>query len=638
MCGICGLIPNDGRERPDPALLTRMVGTLAHRGPDDEGVWTGAGAGIAARRLAIIGLKNGRQPIASEDGRTRLVCNGEIFNYKELRKDLLKRGHRFSTDTDVETILHLYEEVGDGVAERLEGQFAFALWDGRKKRLLLGRDRLGQNPLFVHEDGWGLRFASEIKAILEDPKVPRRPDLTALHDYLSLDYVPRPRTAFMGIGEVAPGHLLTWREGRREERRYWNLRYEPGTKEGAGSRRKMTRAFRETFRKACEERLMSEVPVGVLLSGGLDSGAIVAFVRGVIGGPLKTFSVGFREKDFSELDRARLTARHFKTDHRELLLTPEDALSAFPEYLEKIDEPFADGSAIATYLICRRASEEVTVLLSGEGGDECLAGYDTHAAWRAASLYRRLPKPLRQGLVLPMVNRLPVSRKKLSFEFKAKRFAAGAGLSVPEGHFFWREVIGEEEKSRLLSPEAREGREGRPTASIFRERFEERPGAGELNRLLYIDSKVYLPGDLLVKGDRMSMAHSVELRMPFTDRKVVELLSRLPESMKLRGFGRKYVLKEALRGLLPREIVRGKKIGFDMPLAGWLRGPWRPLLDRYLSREALGRTGLFEPSAVRPYVSEHLAGRANHFRLLWGLINYVAWWEMRLGGRVGIRL
>jgi asparagine synthase (glutamine-hydrolysing) len=613
MCGICGVARAGGGAEVE--TVARMNSRLVHRGPDSEGAFAAEGVALAMRRLSIIDLDGGDQPIASEDGSVTVVQNGEIYNHRELRRELEARGHRFATRSDTEVLVHLYEEHGDGFAERLRGMFALALWDARERRLLLARDRFGIKPLYYRLAGGRLSFASELKALLEDPELSREIDPRAVAAYLSFNSIPAPLTIFAEARKLPPGTLLSWRGGEAETSRYAR----PAPVEGAAARRGPVRELeaelREALRGSVRAHLLADVPVGVLLSGGVDSAGIVALAAGEQAEPVRTFSVGFEEASFDELDRARLVAERYRTEHHEIVLRP-DAVELFPKLVEAFDEPFGDSSALPTYLVSELAAGEVKVALSGEGGDELFGGYYTYVADLLAPRVGRLA-----ALAAPLIERLPSSDARVSFDYKAKRFARAAQLPPLERHHAWKEIFPRPQQAAMLG-----GRDpGWDPLDLYRERFAETAGAEPLARLQDVDLGIYLVDDLLVKTDRASMAHSLELRVPFLDNEVAALALGLATPLKVRGTAKKRLLRRALAPLLPRQVLRGPKQGFSVPVAAWLRGPLQPFAREVLSAEALSRQGWLDPAAVAALLDRHCAGREDLSRQLWGLIAFTLW-------------
>ena len=633
MCGICGIL-RLGPVPVDPGgdLLDRMTDSLAHRGPDDRGTWRDERAALGARRLAVIDLTPaGHQPMANEDGSVVMVYNGEVYNFRELaeRHGLKGRGHVFRSHTDTEVLVHLYEELGMDMVRELNGMFALAIWDARQRALYLVRDRYGIKPLFWQRDGEFLRFGSEIKAILQDQRVPREVSLQAMHDYLTLGYVPGAQTAFQDIHELPPAHWMRIdADGTTRVERYWDLTFDED--ESLTQGHVVSRAL-ELMDEAVRCRLMSDVPLGVLLSGGMDSSALVALMGRHVQEPVRTYSVGFEDPTFDERGAARTVAKHLGTVHREVVVTADMVREMLPGYLRWIDEPYADGSAIPTWYVSALAKEDVVVLLSGEGGDEVFAGYDTYAAFKAAALAGRVPRAIRQGVLAPLVGLLPVSHDKLSLEFRLKRFLGGLDLATEDAHLWWRILLTDARKRALYTPAVLEALRPEAPERHFREAFGRSGARDPLNRLLHVDSAVFLPDDLMIKNDRMTMAHSLEARVPFTDPDLTGWMARVPARIKLPGFERKHVMRAALKALLPPEILRRKKVGLEMPYSRWLTRELRDILEDYCGPERVEAVGLFRPEAVQALVDEHLGRRHDHGRPLWALMNFMMWHEAYVG-------
>ena len=579
MCGICGIASSAGAV--DPAQLAAMSATLVHRGPDSDGTFVDGGVGLAARRLSIIDLETGDQPLSSEDGAVTVVQNGEIYNYRELRRELERSGHRFRTHGDTEVLAHLYEEHGDGFAGRLRGMFAVALWDARRRRLVLARDRFGIKPLYYRASAGELLFASELRA-LPGGEI----DLDALEAFLAFNSVPAPFSIFRGTQKLRPGHLLAWQEGEVTVSRF--ARPVPVAEDDV--RRtddaELAEELRARLRDSVRAHLVSDVPVGVLLSGGVDSAFLAALAAQESSEPLRTFSIGFAERSFDELEDARLVADRYGTTHRELVLRPDAAL-LLPALAAAFDEPFADSSALPTYLVSQLAADDVKVALSGEGGDELFGGYYTYAAdllaLRAGGLAR---------LARPVVERLPSSSARASFDYRAKRFVRAAHLPPLERHHGWKEIFSDEARAELTGR-----RSAFDPVDLLRARFAETEGAELLARLQDVDLGTYLVDDLLVKTDRASMAHSLEARVPYLDPVVTNLALALPTRQKIRGVTKKVLLRRAAEPLLPRRIVHGRKRGFSIPAAAWLRGDLEPFARETLSRGHPQAAGLL-PACV----------------------------------------
>jgi asparagine synthase (glutamine-hydrolysing) len=617
MCGICGVVAGEREGAPDLEAVSRMCGRLFHRGPDDDGLFHDGPVALAARRLSIIDLDGGHQPIANEDGSVVVVQNGEIYNYRELKRDLEGRGHRFATECDTEVLVHLYEEHGDSFVERLRGMFAIALWDKRRCRLLLARDRFGIKPLYYRMTDGGISFASELKAMLAQPGFSREIDPQAVSAYLAFNSIPAPLTIFADARKLPPGHLLTWEGGEVQQRRYARPGPLPGERPRRGSADELAAELRDVLDDSVRAHLVADVPVGVLLSGGVDSGGLAALASAHSKEPLRTFSIGFEEAGFDELSRARLVAERYGTDHHELVVRP-DAVELLPKLVEAFDEPFGDSSALPTYLVSELAAGQVKVALSGEGGDELFGGYYTYVADLLARRVGRLAP-----LARPLAEALPSRSERVGFDYKAKRFARAAALPPLERHHAWKEIFSPRARAELAGARASSW----DPVDLYRARYAETAGAEPLARMQDVDLGIYLVDDLLVKTDRLSMAHSLELRVPFLDPKVAEFAFSLPTRHKVRGFAKKRLLRRALEPLLPKEIVHGRKQGFSIPLAAWLRGPLEPFAREVLAPGALERQGLLEPAAVNPILDRHVSGREDLSRQIWGLMALTLWFD-----------
>src|SRR4051794_10381825 len=610
MCGICGIASAHGPADVD--RLAAMSETLVHRGPDSFGEHVDGPVALAARRLSIIDLETGDQPIGNEDGSVHVVQNGEIYNYRELRRELERSGHRFGTHGDTEVLLHLYEEHGDAFASRLRGMFAIAIWDARRRRVVLARDRFGIKPLYYrHVDG-ELAFASELRAL------PRGEiDHDAVAAFLAFNAIPAPLTIFRDTRKLEPGHILVWYDdGHVRVERFAR----PAPVDAADVRTnddaELVEELRARMRDSVRAHLVSDVPVGVLLSGGVDSALLAALAAEETAEPVRTFSIGFEERSFNELADARRVAERYGTQHSELVLRPDAAL-LLPALADAFDEPFADSSALPTYLVSELAAGDVKVALSGEGGDELFGGYYTYAADLLAARVGGLAR-----LAGPLVERLPTSTSRASFDYKAKRFVRAAHLAPLERHHGWKEIF-----SPDLRGELRGGASAFDPVDILRERYRETEGADELARLQDVDLGIYLVDDLLVKTDRASMAHSLEARVPYLDTVVTNLALALPTRHKVRGLSKKVLLRKAAAPLVPREIVHGKKRGFSIPAAAWLRGDLEPFARDTLSADTLRRQGFFEPRVVHRLLDDHVAGREDLSRQLWGLLAFTLWHE-----------
>jgi asparagine synthase (glutamine-hydrolysing) len=621
MCGIAGISWRDGR------LVRRMAAAIAHRGPDAEGFYVDEGVSLGFRRLAIIDLSEaGRQPMSGCDERVRVVYNGEIYNFAEVRRDLEARGHRFRSRCDTEVILHAYEEEGPDCVHRFNGMFAFAVWDGRTGELLLARDRLGVKPLYYWLSGGRLAFASEIKALLEVPEVSREVDPQSLYHYVGYEFVPAPDTIFRDVKKLPPGHHARFRDGRLELARYWDLAFEPDARPSAEIESRM----RDLLADAVRLRLIADVPLGVFLSGGLDSSTVVALMHRAGVDPIQSFSLGYDDPTFSELAYARLVARQFGTVHRELIVEP-----VTPELVETavwhLDEPMTDLSTIPFYLICKRAREHVTVCLSGEGGDEVLVGYDRFRASKLHRYYARLPKRLRHDVIGPLVERLPDRAQKKGPVNLLKRFVQG-GLLPEEGeHMRWQFFGGPARDGALFNREFRREIALDPFAPI--RRHVERFGSDDrLAREVYVDLMFTMPDSVLMKVDKSSMAHALEVRVPFLDYRFVEFCATIPSDLKLSGLTTKAVFRRAMRGLLPEAIRRRGKQGYSLPIKNWLRHELRGYMTDLLLGSPLVRRA-FDLDEVRRLMREHQERRANHSHVLWALINLAVWHRLFVEAR-----
>lgn len=621
MCGICGIMTFSPSVAVAPEELRRMNDAIFHRGPDEEGFYHHEQIGMAMRRLSIIDLSSGQQPISNEDGTLWIVFNGEIYNYLELRAELERRGHRFKTKSDTEAIVHAYEEYGVDCPSKLNGMFGFAIWDTRQRSLFLSRDRLGKKPLYYYAGRDRFIFASEMKSILQAQGVPRRISPEALDLYLTYEYVPAPHTILADLKKLPAGHsLLIKADGKTELRRYWDLHF----RENGYHAAELQQGLVELLQDAVKIRLMSEVPLGAFLSGGIDSSCIVALMARAMDQPVKTFSIGFEEGSYNELHYAREIARHYRTDHKEFILRP-NALELTEKLVHHLDEPLGDFSIFPTYLVSKMAREHVTVVLSGDGGDELFAGYDAYRADRLYRAYRRLPTFIRHGLVSPAARLLPPTEKKKGALNKFKRFVEGTQYPEDLQHVRWMIFLAAQEK-RLLYGEALRAVDTQHGAHDFmRRHFQLADSQDEINRQLYVDIKTYLCDDIMVKVDRMSMAASLEARAPFLDYRVVEYAATIPSALKLRGKQTKWILKQAMAELLPPQIIKRGKEGFSIPIKNWLKQELRPLMLDVLSPARLQREGFFDAAYVQRLVDEHLRGVENHSHRLWALTVFGIW-------------
>ena len=624
MCGINGIaFSSSSGRRIDRALLEQMRDVIRHRGPDDEGIFCSGTVGLGHRRLSIVDVSRGHQPMTNEDATLHITYNGEIYNHADYREPLEARGHVYQTYCDTETILHLYEEHGSTCVDYLRGMFAFAIWDQRKKELFIARDRLGVKPLYyVHTDDGSLFFASEIKALLEARAVKPEINYGVLSDYLANHATSGEETLFQGIKRLLPGHVMTWRDGEVSIRRYWDVDFSKD--EEVRDDKTYIDRWSELFRESVRLRLMADVPLGMFLSGGIDSSAIAAVMSGMVSEPIKTFSVAFREREANELEYARLVADAYKTNHHEIVVTPEQFFTALPRLVWHEDEPLAHPSSVALYFVSKLASEHVKVVLTGEGSDELLAGYGRYqrTIWNLAwgRQYNKLTPSIARDAIRKRIERMPSGgrmRQKLmrtflvlSPELESIYFDNFAVFPTPmQQHMFTRETS---DRIRNIDPYVE-----------LRRLLERTKDLSLLDGLLYADIKTYLQ-ELLMKQDQMSMATSVESRVPFLDHKLVEFTAKMPDTMKLRGGTTKYVLRESMKGVLPQKILSRRKMGFPVPIGSWFRGPFKSVIDEYVLGERALSRGIFAPDFVRKLVSLHQAGE-DHSERLWSLLNFEIW-------------
>jgi asparagine synthase (glutamine-hydrolysing) len=617
------------KDRIQSTWVRKMCASITRRGPDDEGYYFSPHVGLGMRRLAIIDVRSGQQPVHNEDESIWVVFNGEIYNYRDLQTQLESRGHVLRTSSDTECLVHLYEDFGDDFVSHLRGMFAFAIWDSRQEKLLLGRDRLGIKPLYYSEQGNDIVFGSELKCLLSVPEFPRRINQRAVSEYFSYKYVPGPMTIYEQVVELPPAHLCVWRSGKLELKRYWNLSPSPDYQ-------KPLDYFREGLlyhlKEAVNLHLVSEVPLGAFLSGGIDSSAIVALMSQAMGSRPKTFTVGFQEGQLGVDERpfARTIAQAFETDHSEYLYeNPQSQIEQIlPNIIRSFDEPFADSSVVPNYLVCEAARKLVTVALSGTGGDELFAGYERYRGALFAGYYRRLPRWFTQTILKHLVNSLPESRSGGLWVDRLKRFIDGADLPLPMRYQRYLSAFDETEKEQLFSGEFLAGLE-RDASSLSIPAMERiKPCDDALDWILNADMHTYLPDDELRKTDRLSMWHSLEVRVPFLDHKLVEFVATIPSAYKLKGWEKKYILIEALKGIVPGQILHRRKQGFSIPLATWLREPLRELVHTFLSPSALKEVGLFNPKAVEKLLEEHDRLTRNHETRIWVLLTFMMWHRM----------
>jgi asparagine synthase (glutamine-hydrolysing) len=632
MCGINGIAfsARSGR-RIDAGVLARMRDVITHRGPDDQGIFIDGLIGLGHRRLSIVDVASGHQPMTNEDGTLHITYNGEIYNHADYREQLEARGHIYRTHCDTETILHLYEEHGAACVDHLRGMFAFAIWDQRKRELFIARDRLGVKPLYyAHTDDGSLYFGSEIKTLLTANAVKPEINFEALPDYLANHATSGEETLFLGVKRLLPGHTLVWRDGQVEIKRYWDVSFAK-TIDTARRDQDYIDEWADLFRTSVRLRLMADVPLGMFLSGGIDSSAIAAMMSTMVSEPIKTFSVAFKEREANELEYARLIAESYNTNHHEVVVSPEDFFSVLPKLVWHEDEPLAHPSSVALYFVSRLASQHVKVVLTGEGSDELLAGY---ARYRktiynlalGARYHGAMPAAIRNA-IRNRIDDLPVNSKVRQ---KLVRTFLSLQPDIESIYFDNFAVFSRSIQNNLLTPETRVRTGALDPYAGVRSLLERTDAQSPLDRLLYADIKTYLH-ELLMKQDQMSMAASVESRVPFLDHKLVEFTSGLPERLKLRGWTTKYVLRKAMKGLLPEAILSRPKMGFPVPIGKWFRGPYRSIINEYvLSERALSR-GIFQEDLVRSLVNRHDAGE-DHSERLWALMNFEMWQRQFIDG------
>jgi asparagine synthase (glutamine-hydrolysing) len=625
LCGIAGFTHKDWI--PEPGRIRDATATLVHRGPDQRGVFESHFASIGATRLKIIDLESGSQPITTDDGNATIVFNGEVYNHEELRAELRKRGHRFRSHCDTETVLHAFVEWDTSCFARLRGMFALAILTKSDRRLVLARDRMGIKPLYIARKGEDLFFGSELKAILVHPEIERRLSIEGFDCYLSLNYVPSPWTLVDGVEKLPPAHWLEWRDGRSRSEAYWTLPFD-GYRDW--SPHDAEEELDSLLKNSIREHLVSDVPLGVWLSGGVDSSTILHYAAAMSSKRLKTYSISFRGHSFDESGYIRQVSSHYGTDHAELDLNPGENLSdAIEEFAYYSDEPSADAGALPVWFLAKLSKTGTTVALSGEGADELFGGYLTYRANRLAAQMRRLPAHVLR-LALDRMRHWPVSDEKIGFDYKATRFLEGCLLSADRAHIHWNGTFSEAQKRSMLQVPVPGVLNG-----LLREIGDLPATKDDLARYLWFDQKYFLADDILVKSDRISMAHSVEVRPPFLDHRIVEFAATLPAGLKIRGARQKYILKQLMKGKLPKSIPLRKKVGFDIPTHQWLRGPLRSLLVETISTGASEHDELFQPHILETHLNRHLERRANLGYHLWGLMLLFLWmkkWRIQASG------
>ena len=618
MCGICGVYNMQSGEPASPGLVERMMGLISHRGPDENGIHIDGPIGLGVVRLSIIDLSGGHQPISNETGDIWMVFNGEIWNYRALRKELLEKGHHFKTNSDTETIVHAYEEYGVDCVTHLNGMFGFAIWDNVRKRLLLARDRAGKKPLYYTLVNGNLVFASEIKALLCHPQVKREADVQALADYLSVRYVPGPATLFANIYKVLPGHWVLWENDAVRERCYWDFTFDKTERQPI---EEYIRGIRQHVHRAVEERMVADVPVGAMLSGGVDSSIVTGVMSKLMNQPVKTFSVGFDHPEYSELPYAKLVAERFRTDHYELVINFADMTKYWPLLTWHYDEPVSEPSGLGVYLISKLARQHVKVVLTGEGGDELFAGYPKYVVDWLARYYRIFPSFMRDQVITPVLDSLPYGMRKL------KMAARVLSQPAPERWMGWFGIFNGTLKDNLLSDSTKAGIDN-DSSRVFRRWLDKNPQRDDLSSMLYLDTKVWLPDDLLMKGDKMTMAASLEARVPLLDYKLIEYAASIPSDLKIQMFKAKYLLKRAFADFLPEPILTRKKMGFNVPLGIWFREGQRSLITQLLLSEQARSRNFLNTGCVEMLLQDHLNGRTDYQKQLFILASLELWFRI----------
>ena len=623
MCGICGKI-SFNRDVSEE-LIRKMCGTLTHRGPDDEGVYVKGGIGLGHRRLAIIDLSPaGHQPMSNEDGSIWIVLNGEIYNFLELREGLEKKGHRFKSHSDTEVVLHLYEDKGPECVKDLRGMFAFAIWDERKELLFAARDRIGKKPFYYRHKNQVLIFGSEIKAILQDPDVSREVNRPAITDYLSYGYTPTPETMFMGIMKLPPAHFMVYEKGKISIEKYWELDF---SKKLKLSEREYCDRTMDLLEECTRIRLISDVPLGAFLSGGIDSSAVVYMMSKLSSKPVKTFSIGFDNEKYSELKYAKIIAERFKTEHHEYIVKP-DAIELLPKLVWHYNEPYADSSALPSYYVAKMTRQKVTVALNGDGGDEDFGGYERFMAARYAELINKAPIPFKKKIIEAIIKRIPESLEFKDSKARLRRFMVELSKSYRERHYNWMAIFNNYEKNSLFSDEFNKEISGRNSFSYLDKAFNECGSEDVVDKVMCADIKTNLLDDLLVKMDIATMANSLEGRSPFLDHKMMEFCAAMPSNMKIKGTKLKYILKKALSRALPKEILSRGKMGFGVPLDSWFRNELKGYSYDILMSDKAMKRGYFKKEAVKKLLDDHMAAKANNGARIWSLLFLELWHRM----------
>ncbi|MDY6861424.1 MAG: asparagine synthase (glutamine-hydrolyzing) [Thermodesulfobacteriota bacterium] len=631
MCGICGKINFNPDSYVEPDLINKMTSSLYHRGPDDYGTFFDKNIGLGHRRLKVIDLSTaGNQPMCNEDRTIWIIFNGEIYNFQELRTSLIRKGHLFKSKTDTEVIIHLYEDEGVSCLNYFRGMFALAIWDVPLRRLFLARDRLGKKPLVYLYNKDSFAFASEIKSLLCDPEVKKDVDYRALHNYLTYQYIPSPSTIFKDIKKLPPAHYILLKDGKMELKRYWQVNFQD--KLIYKKEEEYKEHLLQIFEEAVRLRMLSDVPLGAFLSGGIDSSATVAMMSKLGGNPVKTFSIGFSESEYNELEYARIVAGLYKTDHEEFVVKP-DAISILPKLIWHYNEPYADSSAIPSYYVSKLTRDKVTVALNGDGGDESFAGYERYIADRLANIYQYVPSIFREGIIKKLAYLIfPFNPQYKSFSRRLRRFLESIPEEKKRRYVHWLCFFNNSEKNELYQDEFKRKIGIYDSVDLTLKLFQECRASSFLDKTLFVDLNSYLPDDLLVKIDIASMAHSLETRSPFLDHKLVEFAASLPPSLKLKGLNGKYLLKKAFSGILPEKILKRKKMGFGVPLDYWFRCELKEFIHDILLGKRFIERGYFKKEGIEKLIREHLVRDADHSYKIWALVVLELWHQMFIDG------
>lgn len=625
MCGILGIYFKDETRKVEERVIKNMCETIRHRGPDDEGYLLYGNIGLGVRRLSIIDLATGHQPIHNEDKTVWVVFNGEVYNFPELREELIKKGHIFYTDSDTEIIVHLYEDKKESCPNELNGMFALVILDSKEKKLFIARDRLGVKPLYYYNNDKVFIFASELKTILNFPGFDKQIDPESLHHFFSLNYVPSPGTIFRNIKQLLPGHSLTVTKDDLKITQYWDIRCNGYINDDEAT---ITERILDLLKKSVKRMLRSDVPLGAFLSGGMDSTALVSLMAEFSSEPIKTFSAEFKENSYNETYFAQLASRRFRTEHHQLLCRPNDVIQALPKIVWHADNLLADPAMLPLYLISKLAKEHVTVCLSGDGGDEIFAGYPTYMADRYAKFYRKIPTFAKKLIIRKLINSLPVSSQKFSFEYKAKKFIEGADFSPGKAHYWWRTVFSDNEKEQLFSNDF--VREIRNPDSYFTYQSHYNNFSHKdfnLDKYMYADIKVWLTDNNLIRVDAMSMANSLEVRVPFLDHELVEFMFKVPANLRMKRGKLKYLLKRAMNDKIPHQIIERQKAGWHVPLAEWFQTDLKDYISDTLSNTKVIESGFFNKTYIDTLLGEHFRRQRNNSFKIWGLLVFFQWYD-----------